>query len=892
MSRRVGRDIGGQDDERNEEVDLEGELDEEETRLKRREERFKAQVEKIISSLKQREEKIEFPAERMAEIREWIHEKNPVLHAENYFAKQIKGMIIFKRLIALSTISTINPLNTLVIGDPSCLVADERVALADGRIMKIGKMGERHLQRIDYDLYLGKGLTMGRAVRFHKYENQPVIGIVTESGKSLKGTPNQPVLIEGKENDRPTYLWKRLDQLKVGDKVRGYDEDSLSHARVKGQLSERIVSIRNLERQTVYDIEAPPEHRFVANGIICHNTGKSEIGLAYQEVTPRTGYAWGSKLTQAGMTMCTLGRKISLGMLPRCHMGHVMIDEFNRIPPEDTGAVLACYTPDTHVLTPHGLRLIKELKVGDLVLSLNMRGFMEAKPVTKAFSYKYMGKLINFHSEKYSMRVTPNHRMLVRFADYLLFVRADWLASQDCERARIAITAKWEGVYKERINPTGFPKPLRTKDILEFAGWYITDGSLALRRGYPNTGWIRISEPIRGKYRHELVKLLDRLKWGYKEYDDYVYISCSRPLVELCKQMGVGCANKHIPEWMLQFSPKLLSYLYKGLMMGDGNGIPKSNMFGILYTSSKPLVEDSLELGLKMGASVSYTHRPFSEGMLMKEKRKIKAYLAPFYVNFTWKHNRGACDRRRNISQEKYKGKVVCVEVQDNHNLLVVHNGKVAFSGNSMQHGFFGVEKAWLKVERVPARAPITAMANPFPEYFKGVSVEQIRRQIPIQSGALLTRFHFILIILRPTVEEFEEITDHQIRAKRMGTPKCSFDDRERILWRDFVEYQRRRTIYAWAHPQKFQKMIKAFVSECYRQDFKLKRLAIPISPRMTEGMIATCENIAKAQMRTIVTNADVARSVKLLAYALEPSGLDVALAFKKVKDATGVDLS
>jgi len=395
-SRRVNRE---NIDESGAEENLEEELDEEETRLKRREERFKAQVEKIISSLKQREEKIEFPEERMAQIREWIHEKNPVLHAENYFAKQIKGMIIFKRLIALSTISTINPLNTLVIGDPS--------------------------------------------------------------------------------------------------------------------------------------------------------TGKSEIGLAYQEVTPRTGYAWGSKLTQAGMTMCTLGRKISLGMLPRCHMGHVMIDEFNRIPPEDTGAVLA-----------------------------------------------------------------------------------------------------------------------------------------------------------------------------------------------------------------------------------------------------------------------------------------------------------------------------------------------------SMQHGFFGVEKAWLKVERVPARAPITAMANPFPEYFKGVSVEQIRRQIPIQSGALLTRFHFILIILRPTVEEFEEITDHQIRAKRMGTPKCSFDDRERILWRDFVEYQRRRSIYAWAHPQKFQRMIKSFVSECYRQDFKLKRLAIPISPRMTEGMIATCENVAKAQMRTIVTNADVSRSVKLLAYALEPSGLDVALAFKKVKDATGVDLS
>jgi len=771
------------DDVGKEELEIEEELDAEEQKIKRREERYKAQVEKIIANLRSREKPITFTKERMAIIKGFVEEKNPVLHAENYFAKRIKGMIIFKRLIALSTISVTNPINTLVIGDPSCLVADERVALADGRIVKIGEMGEHHLQRIDYELYLGKGWTMGRAVRFHKYKNQPVIEIATESGKTLKGTPNQPVLIQGKENDRSTYGWKRLDQLKVGDKVRvttripcaiadyaktgwkkpqfyhkskhtktpevvdeklggligyllaegwsrrhyevgclinseeqdlipklkryfadlfnapihlttmeptheaghihgekfyrlnpitelrvyrrsvaewleiinekrvpqmifdslnsvvasclswlfegdgcvfskgrgrraiqlkvgkgrlelardvqmlllrfkihsrlliwkgtgnlvirrGYDiirfaeqigfqskkkkeklkeavANAKSHARTKGQLSERIVSIKRLGRQTVYDIEAPPLHRFVANGIICHNTGKSEIGLAYQEVTPNTSYAWGSKLTQAGMTITTLGRKISLGMLPRCHFGHVMIDEFNRISPEDTGAVLAM-----------------------------------------------------------------------------------------------------------------------------------------------------------------------------------------------------------------------------------------------------------------------------------------------------------------------------------------------------MQHGFFGVEKAWLKVERVPARAPITAMANPFPEYFKGTSVAQIKSQIPIQSSALLTRFHFILVILRPSVEEFAEITDHQIRSKRLGTPMCTFDDFEKKVWRDFVEYQRRQTIFAWAHPQRFQRMIKAFVTECYRQDLKLKRLAIPISPRMTEGMMATCENMAKAQMRTIVTNADVARSVKLLAYALEPSGLDVNSAFKKVKEATGIDLS
>ena len=107
-------------------------------------------------------------------------------------------------------------LHLLLVGDPACLVADERIVLADGTIMKIGDVGSSHLQKIDLKVHTGSGRNYGRANRLHVYRRKPIIEIVTETGKSIKGTHNQPVLVmEGGEN-----VWKRLDEMSIGDRVR------------------------------------------------------------------------------------------------------------------------------------------------------------------------------------------------------------------------------------------------------------------------------------------------------------------------------------------------------------------------------------------------------------------------------------------------------------------------------------------------------------------------------------------------------------------------------------------------------------------------------------------------------------------------------------------------
>ncbi|PIO06051.1 hypothetical protein COT29_02910 [Candidatus Micrarchaeota archaeon CG08_land_8_20_14_0_20_59_11] len=106
-------------------------------------------------------------------------------------------------------------IHLLLIGDPGCLVGDERVALGNGALVKMQDFGERHLQQISEQVLTGQGYARDTATVFHRYENQPIMEIVTESGKSIKGTYNHPLLVvRGMKRE-----WKRLDEIKEGDRL-------------------------------------------------------------------------------------------------------------------------------------------------------------------------------------------------------------------------------------------------------------------------------------------------------------------------------------------------------------------------------------------------------------------------------------------------------------------------------------------------------------------------------------------------------------------------------------------------------------------------------------------------------------------------------------------------
>ena len=130
--------------------------------------------------------------------------------------------------------------------------------------------------------------------------------------------------------------------------------------------------------------------------------------------------------------------------------------------------IMNCFTPDTDVLTPEGVRNIRDLKVGDEVYSLDPDSEeMERKPVVETHAYPdYRGDLVDIETSKMDFRVTPNHRMLVRknetngvTEDEYSFVEAG-----DLDPAtNYELPHDWDG-------PDG--TPLEEIDLTEFADDY------------------------------------------------------------------------------------------------------------------------------------------------------------------------------------------------------------------------------------------------------------------------------------------------------------------------------------------------------------------------------------------------------------------------------------
>jgi len=118
--------------------------------------------------------------------------------------------------------------------------------------------------------------------------------------------------------------------------------------------------------------------------------------------------------------------------------------------------IMNCFTPDTDVLTPDGVRNIRDLDVGDDVYSLDPETMrMEVKPVTETHEYPdYRGELVDIGTSKIDFRVTPNHRMLVRKDDTngaswddFRFVEAGELT----ESSHYELPHDWNGPEGDRI---------------------------------------------------------------------------------------------------------------------------------------------------------------------------------------------------------------------------------------------------------------------------------------------------------------------------------------------------------------------------------------------------------------------------------------------------------
>ncbi|MCX6803004.1 MAG: ATP-binding protein, partial [Candidatus Diapherotrites archaeon] len=85
------------------------------------------------------------------------------------------------------------------------------------------------------------------------------------------------------------------------EKMKQAVKDAKEYKRLGQQRSEKIVKIVDHGLEDVYDIEVPKSHRFIANGIISHNCGKSQLLQATHNIAPKSIYISGKTATGAGL---------------------------------------------------------------------------------------------------------------------------------------------------------------------------------------------------------------------------------------------------------------------------------------------------------------------------------------------------------------------------------------------------------------------------------------------------------------------------------------------------------------------------------------------------------------------------------------------------------------
>ena len=365
---------------------------------------------------------------------------------------------------------------------------------------------------------------------------------------------------------------------------------------------------------------------------------------------------------------------------------------------------VSCYDEKTMAFTKRGLMRYDQIKVGDLVLSINPdTKLIEWKPVEKVIIQDYEGKMIKARTKTVDIQVTPNHRMLfqAKRSKNLEFKEAVQMKNDAINK--LPKFYEWEGSIPDKVRKFG-----SLNDFAYILGIFIGDGCLAYQEkiqpnltglsrvqflqlardgsgrftaigtvGYQETTLMRswrifLDIPSKDKSRIRCEQSLTRLGVNWHAHQgragEHLYFT-SREWFEIFKDCGREAKNKKIPEWALDLPMPLLKQLFLGLMDSDGS---RNRVF---YTSSKILAHQFMELCVKLGFSPTLSTR-YTQSSIQGRKISGFSYIVSF-------GNEWRSIRREVVEEVDYKGKIWCLKVKDNKNFLTYREGRTIFCGNT-----------------------------------------------------------------------------------------------------------------------------------------------------------------------------------------------------------------
>lgn len=370
-----------------------------------------------------------------------------------------------------------------------------------------------------------------------------------------------------------------------------------------------------------------------------------------------------------------------------------------------------CYRPEALILSENGWKQLKDIKVGENILTLNPEtNEIEVKPVINVIRKPFAGNMIRVSGRSINDLVTPEHGYPLYNRDnkFKRFITAKELLTDDSvSHYYIPKTGNWVGRNDEYFTIPALTeeelKTVRVKVLREkysqplvipmdtfakFMGIYLSEGSHSKRSNRSNK--VNIHQK-KEDVCIEIEKMLD--EWGIKytvnlqKFGAKTFVISDMRLCKYVQQFGL-CCDKFVPVELKQQNKEILRTFYDWFVMGDGRvrgdkrRTGNKSLSDDVFSTSERLTLDLNEIQLKIGYSGNLLKEERNNDRLI-EGRLIKGENSkPMY--FTYRSlTKGVYTDKRflTVREEQYNGEVMCVEVE-NHIWYVMDNGKCHWTKN------------------------------------------------------------------------------------------------------------------------------------------------------------------------------------------------------------------
>lgn len=359
-----------------------------------------------------------------------------------------------------------------------------------------------------------------------------------------------------------------------------------------------------------------------------------------------------------------------------------------------------CVPPGTEIYTKTGWKKIEDISENEVIATLNVENNeLQFQKIRAKIDIPYSGKMFRFKNKRsYDMCLTSNHRILA----WDRYGKPQTLTAEELYQSFIS---KDSNVSHYRLRSGGAHWVGEDPSILEIAGQTVNAEDWAaylgiyLSEGHSSGVYAadRLSEHAiiitqnEGKIAEEIRSLLEKLPWESSERKsgesrvDWTIIDES--LHTHLVRFG-GSREKRVPDYVKNWSPRLLNTLMTWMLMGDGRH-RASARYGQLdeyCTSSSQLASDVYDIMLKLswGANIN-TYEPVDKRspdfeatgrMILAENQATMNIVARSYSS-------GPCldFRFMEVTVEDYDGRVYCVRVP-NGTWLMKYNGRVCWTHN------------------------------------------------------------------------------------------------------------------------------------------------------------------------------------------------------------------